>query len=792
MLPGAVDATCLRRCGGGCRGSEVCAAVAAGRYACVPERAGLCEACSKDSDCPYPADRCIALGGVSFCGRDCSGDGLCPDSYTCDFAFDGQGNQVGPQCQPTSGSCGCTMSNIGQTVPCERRNGFGRCMGTRVCGDDGLGACNAQIPAEEACNNLDDDCNGVIDDNMGLLSCGIGACRRELAACFEGRLQTCMPGVPTAEICDEQDNDCNSVIDDGFDKMSSVSHCGTCTTVCSTTNGQPKCVRGQCDIASCNMGFDNCNLQIADGCETNLLVDQLNCGGCGNRCTAPHTAGNCNAGRCEFQCETGWVNLDGDFANGCEYACVPTGTVDLPDLSFTDANCDGIDGEVTNGIFVSPIGNDTQPGTRAAPKRTLAAAVAAQVAQNKRDLYLSQGAWTEVLRPASGKGVYGGYSANNWSRDSTQLTTLTGVNAPLQIEMVSSVTVQLLQIIGGTPAAAGETAYGVKVINASQVKLEAVEIRAGDGTSGAAGVMGAVGLAGGAGSVGQPGCEDSTGLCSTCGVPQPGAGGSSSCGRPGGSGGGVGKESNGGWPGSEGTGGTPGGVGVPWGWGNAVPGAPYVGQNGAQGAAGMSGMHAGGLGTFTVAGYVAALGTNGGDGTPGNGGGGGGGGGGGEVTCNSYGGGGAGGGGAGCGGFGGKRADSGGASIGVFLFNSTVTADQLVIVTGNGGNGGNGGAGGMGGAGGPGGVASNGAGNEYGGSDEQDDGSNGARGGNGGAGGAGGPGGAGGGGPVIGVVKAGVSSWSAINVMVTLGTSGTGGTAGSSSAASGASRLEYP
>lgn len=791
-IPRTVEKICLQRCTEECPANQVCAQVGLNRYGCVPEREGLCQPCDEDADCPYPADKCIALGGVKFCGRDCSGDGRCPTTYTCDFASDGQGNQVSPQCQPESGTCQCTAANIGQTVPCERRNGFGSCIGKRICAADGLGTCDAQIPAEEVCNNVDDDCNGTVDDGREVLKCGVGQCHREIPWCVEGRLQTCMPGVPTAEVCDEEDNDCNGTIDDGFDKMSSVNHCGTCTTICSVNHGTPKCVNGQCDIASCDMGFDNCNGQIPDGCEANILTSLQNCGGCGHSCSAPHTVASCTLGRCDFQCEPGWVDLDNDVSNGCEYACTFQSTTDLPDLGFVDANCDGIDGEVGKGIFVSPLGNDGAAGTRAAPMRTLAAGMAAVVAGNKRDLYVSQGAWTEPLRPAAGKGVYGGYSPTNWARSTANFTTVTGTNAPLQIEMVTGVTVQLIQFIGAGPATTGETAYAAKIINASDIHLEALELRAANGTAGASGVAGTNGAPGGNGSKGQPGCEDSTGFCSTCPVPQAGAAGVSTCGRPGGRGGPVGKQANNGGAGAPGAGGTPGGQGIPWGWGNIVPGAPYVGKDGAAGAAGAAGMSGAGVGTFTVAGYVAALTTHGADGAPGNGGGGGGGGGGGEIDCNSYGGGGAGGGAAGCAGLGGRRGESGGASIGVFLYNATVTADQVTVITGNGGNGGNGGAGGMGGMGGAGGVASNGAGNEYGGALEQEDGTNGARGGNGGKGGNGGEGGAGGGGPVLGVVKAGVSTWTANAVTITLGAPGNPGTAGGSSGAPGLSQQEYP
>lgn len=54
---------------------------------------------------------------------------------------------------------------------------------------------------------------------------------------------------------------------------------------------------------------------------------------------------------------------------------VHPGAPDLPDLSFIDSNCDGIDGTEANAIFVSPSGDDGATGTKDRPKRQIQAAV---------------------------------------------------------------------------------------------------------------------------------------------------------------------------------------------------------------------------------------------------------------------------------------------------------------------------------------------------------------------------------------------------------------------------------
>jgi len=41
---------------------------------------------------------------------------------------------------------------------------WGECTGKRVCGEEGLSSCDADIPAAEECNGNDDDCDGEVDE----------------------------------------------------------------------------------------------------------------------------------------------------------------------------------------------------------------------------------------------------------------------------------------------------------------------------------------------------------------------------------------------------------------------------------------------------------------------------------------------------------------------------------------------------------------------------------------------------------------------------------------------------
>jgi hypothetical protein len=72
------------------------------------------------------------------------------------------------------------------------------------------------------------------------------------------------------------------------------SNCGHCGTVCALAHSRSVCDAARCVVSSCDAGFDNCDDLHASGCETDLLNDPKNCGGCGNVCAGA----TCVAGLC--------------------------------------------------------------------------------------------------------------------------------------------------------------------------------------------------------------------------------------------------------------------------------------------------------------------------------------------------------------------------------------------------------------------------------------------------------------------------------------------------------------
>jgi hypothetical protein len=162
-------------------------------------------------------------------------------------------------------------------------------------------------------------------------------------------------------------------------------------------------------MGACAMGYENCNATTDDGCESFLASDVNNCGSCGASCAAqlPNAVTACINGDCQFvSCLPGLVDLDGDSANGCEDACTPTSSTDVPDDAFIDANCDGIDRDASQRIFVDELGSDSNPGTRTQPMRTVVAALTRAVASAKTSIFISEGTYAgRVTLASNGSGV---------------------------------------------------------------------------------------------------------------------------------------------------------------------------------------------------------------------------------------------------------------------------------------------------------------------------------------------------------------------------------------------------
>ena len=156
----------------------------------------------------------------------------------------------------TAGRCTC-----GSADPCT--------TGQTCCGS----LCADLDGDAEHCGSCDVDCtSGVVNNAEGIV-CNSGNC--DYTTCQAAYL------------------DCNGDRSDGCEQQRDAGHCGGCSDDCTDTAVYQH-VQGAycnmndpehpaCDFAACETGFDDCNNDPSDGCETPLNTSQ-NCGGCGVVC----------------------------------------------------------------------------------------------------------------------------------------------------------------------------------------------------------------------------------------------------------------------------------------------------------------------------------------------------------------------------------------------------------------------------------------------------------------------------------------------------------------------------
>jgi hypothetical protein len=431
------------------------------------------------------------------------------------------------------------------------------------------------------------------------------------------------------------------------------------------------------------------------------------------------------------------------------------GVADLPDPSFADTNCDGIDGDKALAVFVAIAGSDAGGtcGAFADPCRTISFAQTRAVALGKAQVYVSAGTYTGGAVLAGGVTTVGGFSAV-WERSAAT----TGANQPVTIQggfvaaLGEYMTVRVISLAqpaklvdltidgptaSGTVSGNGRSSYAI-VVQSSTLELERVVVNAGNGAAGMPGANGtnATQTSAPSGVQGGPG-EEKTVICDDDSRGAGGAGATNTLAVPsgpttGGTGGmgGTMDSSCGGFPPvctGVGCNAEPGDVGgnatvfQAGGFGSGGPGGLFAGScegtmsasagtagqpgrvTDGSGGGGGNGSFLGGTGGVFWLGEAGLAGTLGGDG-------GGGGGGGGAAGCDegvdAYGGGGGG------GGAGGVRAPvagagggGGGSSFGVYAYQATVVVHDSDVNRGTGGAGGTGGTGGAGQPGGAGGPA---------------------------------------------------------------------------------------
>jgi hypothetical protein len=293
-------------CDAGCMFSGAAASCTGGLCAiagCDPGRDD-CDG-NAANGCETPLDTVTDCGA---CGRACpagvaNGDPVCVSGacdVTCDAGWadcDGSGGNgcetpldsttdcggCGRRCELPRATEACTATGCA-LVACDA--GWGDCDG------DPTNGCETPLDTIADCGACGATCTGadpVCTDTAGARRCGT-TCSGSTILCGG----TCA------------------------DTDTSTAHCGGCGRACAPANAIGRCAAGSCGIEACAPGFDDCNGDPADGCETRL--DTLtSCGACGARCELPGATEACMGGRCVIAtCEAGVGDCDGLATNGCE------------------------------------------------------------------------------------------------------------------------------------------------------------------------------------------------------------------------------------------------------------------------------------------------------------------------------------------------------------------------------------------------------------------------------------------------------------------------------------------
>jgi hypothetical protein len=282
--------------------------------------------CTTSTDCPAEANTASATCSSNIC------------IYACNVGFNDCDHKVSNGCEtnlmtdPSNcGTCGSACASGQSCVSGACTGGMGTisCNTTADCpaeANTSSATCSSNI-CIYACNMGFNDCDHNVangcETNLMTNPSNCGICGNVCASgqsCIGGACTggggtiSCTtsaqcpaeanagPGTCSSNICiyacNSGFNDCDHNVNNGCETntANNLNNCGACGQVCvPPPNASAICAQGGCAVGACNAGFGDCNGVLADGCETNLNTSAANCGACGNVCTGGQA---CVAGQC--------------------------------------------------------------------------------------------------------------------------------------------------------------------------------------------------------------------------------------------------------------------------------------------------------------------------------------------------------------------------------------------------------------------------------------------------------------------------------------------------------------